>query len=191
MLHKVREKARISPYGVFYLNIEDEFTSDGRLFISNEDQISILQKFHKDNLLFNVEFDRNDTRATIILMYIGKDSNENPYETKKEASGLETKVLGGLLVVIEDTGFVGLNKAGKVLNPRSQEFKVLKVLMDSKNHQATYSQLLGKEDTKSKRRTLGFVIRNLKEALGILPKKKAKNKDIIQNIKGHGYKLLT
>ena len=50
---------------------------------------------------------------------------------------------------------------------------------------------LGDNVSKDSKRSLGFVIRNLKKTLGVLPKKKAKNKNCIKNIKSCGYKLIT
>lgn len=191
MLHKVREKARISPYGVFYLNIEDEVTEEGKVLISNEDQISILEKFKKDDLLFGLEFNREGTRATVLLMYLDKENDENPYEVKNKHSSLEVKVLGGVLIFNKDTGFVGLNKTGKQINIKGQEFNFLKVLLESKDYRASYDDFLGKNAPKTKRRALGFSVRNLKKAIGILPKKKSKNKDIIRAVKNYGYELIT
>jgi DNA-binding response OmpR family regulator len=88
-----------------------------------------------------------------------------------------------------NTGTVKLNKFSRRLNPESQEFKILIKLMTSKDHKATYEELLGDNPTKNSKRNLTFSIRNLKKALGILPEKDAPNQDIIKNIKKHGYML--
>lgn len=69
------------------------------------------------------------------------------------------------------------------LNPQSQEFKVLYKLLTDDNHVATYDDLLGPNASINSKRKLTFVIRNLKESLGILSKKGVKNKDIIKNVK--------
>ena len=84
---------------------------------------------------------------------------------------------------------VRLNSVESMLNPRSQELATILKLATNKNHQITYADILGESVSKTTKRNLTFVVRNLKEALGILPAKKAKNKDIIKNIKGVGYKL--
>lgn len=88
-------------------------------------------------------------------------------------------------------GFI-LNQLEGHLNPKSQEAKTLSLLMDSDEHQFTYAEFLGEEKAGkiSERRKLAFVIRNLKETLGILPSKKAKNKDVIKNLKDVGYRLI-
>lgn len=88
-----------------------------------------------------------------------------------------------------NTGIVELNASRNTLNPEGQEFKALAKLMTSKDYKATYKELLGDNPTKVSKRNLTFTIRNLKEALGILPEKNAQNKDIIKNIKNHGYML--
>lgn len=101
------------------------------------------------------------------------------------------KLQDGLLTLNKSTGLVKLNSIEKNLNPESLEFKTLLKLMINKDCRATYKELLGDSVTKDTKRNLGFTIRNLKESLGILPKKDHKNKDIIMNIKKHGYKLIT
>jgi flagellar biosynthesis regulator FlaF len=89
------------------------------------------------------------------------------------------------------TAAVRLNEVEAIFNPKSQEFETLLKLATAKNHQVTYTDILGESVSKTTKRNLTFVIRNIKEVLGILPAKKAKNKDIIKNIKGLGYKLIT
>lgn len=91
------------------------------------------------------------------------------------------------LEVNKNIGTVKLNKVSTKLNPEGHEFKALIKLMTSKDYKATYNELLGDNPTKVNKRNLTFTIRNLKEALGILPEKNAKNKNIIKNIKNHGY----
>ena len=63
--------------------------------------------------------------------------------------------------------------------------------MISDGYLATYTDILGEKPSKDAKRKLGFIIRNTKEILGILPKGQAKNQDCIENIKGYGYKLIT
>lgn len=95
----------------------------------------------------------------------------------------------GLLKLNKSTGHFTFNDVSNNLNPTSQEFKVLLMLMTSKNHQATYSALV-RNVSKDSKRSLSFVVRNLKEALGILPADHAMNEDIIGNVKNLAYKLL-
>lgn len=96
----------------------------------------------------------------------------------------------GLLTLNESAGSVQLNDVKASINPQTQEFAILHTLMSSDEYLATYTDLLGEKSSKDAKRKLGFVIRNLKGILGILPKEQAKNKDCILNIKGHGYKLI-
>ena len=105
---------------------------------------------------------------------------------------IEIKLKNGKLTIKENTGFVKLNNTEGTFNPKSNEFKTLLILVKNKNLQATYQELLGEENvSKTTKRNLTFTIRNIKETLGILPrKKKNKNKDIIKNLKLYGYKLI-
>ena len=104
---------------------------------------------------------------------------------------LKIPVASGTFYINADTGLIRLNKVEKTLNITGKEFRVILTLANNDNNQATYSELINGEDTKSKKRSLAFAIRNLKKYLGILPKKRSKNKDIIKNIKKYGYKLIT
>lgn len=203
MLQKVRGKARISPAGFFYIDcspyIDIEANGgapdDAPVLFSQADKVSTLRKFEADGLLFGVEFEKNYKGAWVALMNLDKDSDVNPYNNNGEANNgkqtIETAVQGGILAINERTGYVRLNKVEKTLNPKGKEFKVILTLVKNADHQATYSELMGGDDGKLKRRPLGFVIRNLKETLLILPKKKSKNGDIIKNMKDYGYKLIT
>jgi hypothetical protein len=112
---------------------------------------------------------------------------------KADSNIIKVKTKSGLLIFNKNTGYVKLNnfEAKENINPKSQEAKTLLKLMTSMDHQTTYQDLLDKDISKTKKRNLSFIIRNLKQTLGILPKKKAKNKDCIKNIKLYGYKLIT
>ena len=96
----------------------------------------------------------------------------------------------GQLTANPRTRDVKINQTQKDFSPESQEFKTLVKLMTGKNCTATYRDLLGQNITKLSKRTLTFIIRNIKEGLGILPARGAQNKDIIKNIPKHGYRLL-
>lgn len=104
---------------------------------------------------------------------------------------LNVQLKHGLLTLDESAGSVQLNDVKRTINPQSQEFVFLRTLMISDGHLATYTDILGKKPSKDAKRKLGFIIRNTKELLGILPKGQAENQDCIENIKGHGYKLIT
>lgn len=104
---------------------------------------------------------------------------------------LNVQLKHGLLTLDESAGSVQLNDVKRTINPQSQEFAFLRTLMISDGYLATYTDLLGEKPSKDAKRKLVFVIRNAKEILGILPKGEAKNQDCIENIKGHGYKLIT
>jgi len=203
MLNKVRKIARINPAGYFFVDCVPHIDIEANggvpdeapILFSTADQIMVLKKFDQDGLLFGLKLDKKRKGAWTVLMNLDKDSDENPYKIKsekhKDKQMLEVSVLSGKLEINENTGFVKLNKIGNTLNIKGGEFKVILTLVKNKDHQATYTQLIEGGDIKTKRRPLGFTVRNLKRALGILPKKRSKNKDIIQNIRSVGYKLLT
>lgn len=104
---------------------------------------------------------------------------------------VEVSVCGGTLVLNKSTGYIKLNAIENTLNPIGKEFKVIFTLATNKDNLATYEELVGGDHSKQKRRTLSFLIRNIKGVLGILPEKKARNKDIIRNRKLYGYELIT
>ena len=115
----------------------------------------------------------------------------NEEKTSTETDSIKAELRGGLLILNKDTGSVTFNGFESSLNPIGQEIKVLSKLMNNKNFQATYKELLDDNISKVTKRNLTFVIRNLKECLGILPADKARNEDCIKNIKNFGYKLIT
>lgn len=116
--------------------------------------------------------------------YNGDDFTEN----KKILNNcLIVKFKKNKLTINKNTGIVILNKFESKMNPGSQEFNILIKLAGSQDYKATYEDLLGNSPTKVNKRNLSFTIRNIKKCLGILPRKSAKNKDIIKNIKKHGY----
>lgn len=104
---------------------------------------------------------------------------------------LTVQLTQGLLTLNESTGLVQFNEVKTNINPQGKEFAVLRTLMSSDDYLATYTDLLGEKPSKDAKRRLGFIIRNIKELLGILPRDGAKNPDCIENITGHGYKLIT
>lgn len=101
------------------------------------------------------------------------------------------KLKSGKLSLSKNTGVIILNQTKDNLNPNSQEFRTVLKLMENKDNKATYQELIGGTPTKPNKRNLAFVIRNVKRTLRILPQKSSKNKNIIKNIKNHGYGLIT
>ena len=129
-----------------------------------------------------------------ILKKLEDDSNKRESEEKIDHDIIEVQTKAGLLIFNKNTGFAKLKdfEVKENLNPQGQEAEALLKLMTGKDHQATYKDFLGENALKGKgsRRNLAFVIRNIKKILGILPAKKAKNKDCVKNIRGVGYKLI-
>lgn len=134
------------------------------------------------------------SRWSKILKNVDEGREYNDFSAappKPDGDTIEVRLAdGGLLALNKITGSVRLNAVSSQLNPESQEYRFLLKLMTAKNSQATYKDLLG-EHSKTTRRNLTFVVRNLKTGLGVLPKEKAQNKDVIKNIKSYGYKLIT
>lgn len=110
----------------------------------------------------------------------------------RPSQNIKLKTANSTLSANKDTGEVIFDSVKNTLNQTGQEFYVLVKLMTNENHQASYSELLKKETpSKNDKRLLSFAIRNIKNSLGILPKRNKKNNDIIKNVRGYGYKLLT
>lgn len=107
-----------------------------------------------------------------------------------QTNAVSFKLRNGSLTLNKNTGLVKLNDTEKELNPKGKEFKVLLKLVTGSDGQATYTDLLGEGNvSKTNRRLLTFTIRNLKVELGILPKNNQKNRDIIHNVSGVGYRI--
>lgn len=94
------------------------------------------------------------------------------------------------------TGDFSFYKTTGTISLATQEFKILSALIKSEDYQSSYLSLYKalfpstEEVRKTQRDTLAQIIRNLKETLGILPKKKLSNKDIFKNIPNIGYRLI-
>lgn len=126
---------------------------------------------------------------TIVRAPAPHTATESSYDTKEDTDKITVQTKHGELELNKATGDFQLNEVIGTLNPTSQEYGILLKLMTSKNYQAPYSFLITGPTTKTSKRTLSFVIRNLKESLGILPIKDSKNKDIIKNVPNIGYRL--
>ena len=143
---------------------------------------------------FSNDFEKRYTQYREKILGSSATEKSQPKPTvlaNPKNKALSAQLKHGLLTLNESTGLVQLNEVKDNINPQSQEFIVLRKLMSSEEYLATYADLLGDKPSKDDKRNLGFVIRNIKEILGILPKEKSKNIDCIKNIKGHGYKLIT
>ena len=173
---------------------EDWLNSEGRLYGVSKDNLKsalVLQYSGATglDLLWQIE---QVIREELKKNSKTKDSERIESEKTKSKNGdIKIKTKFGFLFINNKNGVVKLNNIESELNPTSEEFKVLLKISTLENHIATYEDLLGKNSSKTMKRNLTFVIRNIKKTLGILPKKKAKNKDCIKNIKGHGYRLIT
>lgn len=97
----------------------------------------------------------------------------------------------GKLTLNKSTGFMRLNRTEKYFSPERKEFQILVKLAEAHDHQATYQELLGHEPSKTSKMALSHNIKNIKKALGILGKGKSQNKNIIDNQKNYGYRLVT
>jgi hypothetical protein len=114
-----------------------------------------------------------------------------PQETPSTDDEIVIQTQYGPITLNKRTGSIEYGKVKNTLNPTSKEYGVLLKLMTSKDCQASYAELIGGPVTKDSKRSLSFVIRNLKKVLGILPARSAVNEDVIDNVKHLAYKLLT
>lgn len=125
----------------------------------------------------------------VIKNYSG---NPTPIMTTKTDTDL---ISFGSLNFSKNTGDFTFNEITGNLTPNSQEFFFLKTLSESKDYQCDYKTLVskiwsGRENSKSARSDLNVVVRNIKGKLGILPKTRSKNPDIIKSIKNLGYRII-
>jgi hypothetical protein len=176
----IHERAQISPAGILKLQLKDQSS------LSVKEQILILKKLEQEGLIGDLNIIGKAVSFWVISTFANY-LNEN----KADTDVITIKIGTNTLSIDKVTAAVRLNTVEAIFNPKSQEFDTLLKLATTRNHQVTYTDILGESVTKTTKRNLTFVIRNIKEVLGILPAKKAKNKDIIKNIKGLGYKLIT
>jgi len=174
----IHERAQISPAGILKFQLKDQPS-----FPATE-QILVLKKLEQEKLIDNLNVIGKAVSFWVISTF-GNYVHENKADSDVATAEIGTDTLS----INTHTGAVRLNNVEASLNPKSQEFETILKLTKAKNYQITYVDILGESVSKTTKRNLTFVIRNLKEALKILPTKTAKNKDIIKNIKGLGYKL--
>jgi hypothetical protein len=174
----IHERAQISPAGILKLQLKDQPS------LPVSEQILVLKKLEQEGLIGDLNIIGKAVSFWVISTFA------NYLHPDVSGDDIITVQIGDHTLSIDKvTATVRLNTIEAIFNPKSQEFAVLLKLATAKNNQVTYSDILGDSVSKTTKRNLTFVIRNIKEALGILPAKKAKNKDIIKNIKGVGYKL--
>lgn len=174
----IHERAQISPAGILKIQLKDQAS-----FPATE-QVLVLKKLEQEELISNL----NVIGKAVSFWVISTFANY-VHENKTDSDVVTAEIGTDILSINTHTGTIRLNNVEASLNPKSQEFETILKLIKAKNHQITYADVLGQSVSKTTKRNLTFVIRNLKEALRILPTKTAKNKDIIKNIKGVGYKL--
>jgi flagellar biosynthesis regulator FlaF len=174
----IHERAQISPAGVLKVQLKDHPS------FPTSEQMIVLKKLEQEGLIKDLNVIGKAVSFWVISTF-ANHLNENKADNDVIAIEIGTNTLS----IDKVTATVRLNTIQAIFNPKSQEFETLLKLVTTKNHQVTYADILGESASKTTKRNLTFVIRNIKEALGILPAKKARNKDIIKNIKGVGYKL--
>ena len=188
--NRIEDKISISPKGPVVLPVVDIFTNS--FTFSAKDQYLILKKLQEDGYIKGLlPLKANE----VWFEMTGKPLDpfgliaQNKNEITDKSDLISLKLSDNTLTINKQTGMVRLNKVETILNPKSQELDTILKLATAKNYQLTYADILGDSVSKTTKRNLTFVIRNLKQALGILPTNQAKNKDIMKNIKGLGYKL--
>lgn len=174
----IHERALISPAGILKIQLKDQPS-----FPTGE-QILILKKLEQEGLISDLH-----AIGKAVSFWVISTFADYMHDKKVDTDVITLAIGTNTLSIDKVTAAIRLNTVEAILNPKSQEFAALLKLATAKNHQITYADILGESVSKTTKRNLTFVIRNIKEALGILPAKKARNKDIIKNIKGVGYKL--
>lgn len=94
------------------------------------------------------------------------------------------------------TGDFTFHQTNGNFSPVTPEFKVLSALYNDKDNQASYLALIQAYrpditiDSKSQKDDLYLIIKKIKEKLNIFPATETSNKNIFQNIKNYGYRLV-
>ena len=180
----IAQKSLTTTNGSFFVNFNAEYEAEAGdlpkknapVIFSRKEQKDILRKLELDGFLAFCIFDENTGLAIIV-------------PADKDIEKLSLK--NGELIFNKNTGYIRLNNTEYTFNPKSNEYRIIKILIKNKDNQATYDELLGgKINTTANRRGVNFNIRNIKKAIGILPENNPKNIDIFDNIKGFGYKLI-
>jgi DNA-binding winged helix-turn-helix (wHTH) protein/uncharacterized protein YeaC (DUF1315 family) len=113
------------------------------------------------------------------------------FENRKDTKTAESSASFNL-----DTGVVYIHGVHVTFNPKSQPYRILSTLWKSKNHQATFDELLrvlhpnSRRNTKACKADLYKVVRNIRRALGVLPERDGGTSNIVENIPRYGYRLV-
>lgn len=136
LLNAIKEKARISPLGAFYLPLiplidvsENGGLPDGApVIFSRDEQRDVLEKFESDLLIWIMEQDERG--AWIALTNLDIESDSSPYDASQSGTllikpySMKTALDKGVLVINEKPVFI-CAKGGKENNP----LRLLKTLM--------------------------------------------------------------
>jgi len=79
------------------------------------------------------------------------------------------------------------------IGTQTQEFKILKCLVESRNRVVSYEIIcscLGLKDSVTSRGKITTILKRIKQKMGILVERGARNPDIIKNITNSGYEIL-
>jgi hypothetical protein len=99
----------------------------------------------------------------------------------------QTLKCGKIIFGLASGSFIYENIIGR-FRPESQEYNLLKALMENKNKRLSYLKINQIKKLKRKsRRDISFIIRNIKRELGILKEEGGKNEDLFQS--GGGYMI--
>ena len=116
---------------------------------------------------------------------------------KKELKSdfIEIKGIKDKFVLNLENGDFTFNKTEGTFPLVSQEYKVIKKLIQSDSYQSDYENLVksvwvNRNNSKASRNDLSLIIKKIKIKLCILPKKKSNNNDIFKNIKNFGYRII-
>lgn len=169
LLNAIKEKARISPSGAFYLLLtplidvsENGGLPDGApVIFSLSEQRGVLEKFESDMLIWIMEQDERG--AWIVLLNLDIEADGSPYDSSQSGTllvkpySLKTDMEKGVLVVNEKPVFIS-TKGGKENNP----LRLLKTLMKEPEKYWFEDEIL--EDWEGKhyevRRQQGLIPRN-------------------------------
>ncbi len=136
LLSAIKEKARISPLGAFYLSLVPIIDADANgglpdgapVLFSRSEQRDVLEKFQSDLLIWIIEQDERG--AWIALCNLDIEADGSPYDASQSGTRLikppsmKTDLEKGVLVINEKPVFLS-TKAGKENNP----LRLLKTLM--------------------------------------------------------------
>lgn len=136
LLEKIKEKARISPLGAFYLPLVTVIDVDANggvpdgapVVFSLNEQRDVLEKFESDLLIWIIEQD--DRGAWVALCNLDIEAEGSPYDASQSGTllvkpySIKTDLEKGVLVVNEKPVFIS-TKGGKENNP----LRLLKTLI--------------------------------------------------------------